>query len=360
MTPDVFLTGFPGFLGRALIERLLARGETVACLVQPQFGERATREAAALARAADRPTDAVAIHEGDITEPDLGLDDAGRTVAQGAGQWYHLAAVYDLGVSRAVGRAVNVEGTAHVAERALRAGVDRFHYVSTCYVSGRYDGVFGPDDLDVGQSFNNHYEATKFGAELRVREAMGDGLPATVYRPSIVVGDSETGATGKYDGFYYLLRLLAAGHPRLTPTFAVPGARRSEFNLVPRNYVVDAIDHLSTRPEAVGETYQLCDPAPETVARVAELTAGALGHRLLAVPAPLRVVKPAMRALAAAGVPIEPESANYLTHPTRYVAPNARRALAGTGIDCPPFAAYVEALVAFYRANRDVAATGTY
>ena len=84
----------------------------------------------------------------------------------------------------------------------------RFHYVSTCYVSGRYSGVFGEEDLEKGQTFNNFYEETKYHAEVEVQKRMKNGFPATVYRPAIVVGDSHTGATQKFDGPYYVIRWL--------------------------------------------------------------------------------------------------------------------------------------------------------
>ncbi|HMB50779.1 MAG TPA: SDR family oxidoreductase, partial [Natronoarchaeum rubrum] len=198
----VFLTGFPGFLGSALVERLLDRDRRVACLVQPKYREDAERRAAELA--GDDWEERIDLYEGDITEPEIGLDADDREHLQDAcDEVFHLAAVYDLGVSRAVGEAVNVRGTEHVLDFA--AGVSdlrRFQYVSTCYVSGRHDGVFTHEDLDVGQEFNNFYEETKFLAEVAVQRRMDAGLPATIYRPAITVGDSRTGRTQKYDGPY--------------------------------------------------------------------------------------------------------------------------------------------------------------
>lgn len=252
-----FLTGFPGFLGSALVERLLERGdEQITCLVQPAYREEARRRRRSLTEAAGVEAGRVRLVEGDITDPDLGLDDpaslraATRTV-------YHLAAVYDLGVEHRLAERVNVDGTEHVLAFAERAGVDRLHYVSTCYVSGRHDGAFTHADLDVGQSFNNHYEATKFAAEVAVQERMAAGLPATIYRPAIAVGDSQIGATQKYDGPYYLLALLRR-QPRIA--VAPAPAKPTTMNVVPRDFVVDAVAALSARADTVGEVYQLCNP----------------------------------------------------------------------------------------------------
>ncbi|SFC61227.1 Thioester reductase domain-containing protein [Halobiforma haloterrestris] len=349
---EVFLTGFPGFLGSALLERLLARGDgPVACLVQPRYLETARRRAREIADGLERDA-GIALLEGDITEPDLGLDDTAALAD--VGEVYHLAAVYDLGVDRDLAEAVNVRGTEHVLEFVEERGA-RLHYVSTCYVSGRYDGVFTEDHLREGQSFNNHYEETKYRAEVAVQERMADGLPATIYRPAIVVGDSRTGETDKYDGPYYLLRLLLAQPSWLSVTFAPPGADGAELNVVPRDFVVDAIASLSDREESVGEVYQLCDPAPLPVSRFVDVLADAAGHRTVGVPTTKSLARSVTERLEARfGVDLEPATLDYLDHPTRYACPATRRALAGSGIEVPPFESYADRLVDYVRRNPDV------
>ena len=359
--PQVLFTGFPGFLGSALLGRVLARGDgPVACLIQPRYRDLAERRAREIVAAVDgdggADSPAVHLYEGDITEPDLGLGSAldDPDLLAGVDEVYHLAAVYDLSVDADLAQAVNVRGTEHVLDAAERVGVDRLHYVSTCYVSGRYDGVFTEDDLREGQSFNNHYEASKHRAEVAVRERMAEGLPATVYRPAIAVGDSETGETDKLDGPYNLLRLLLAQPRRLAFAFSVPGAAATELNVVPRDYVVDAIAELSGRPETVGETYQLCDPDPLTVPAFVAALSDAAGRRTVTVPTPKPVAKAAARLLSAGGVDVEPATIDYFDHPTRYRCPNARDALAGTGVSVPPFESYVDRLVGFARENPDI------
>ncbi|MGM0684563.1 MAG: SDR family oxidoreductase [Halobacteriota archaeon] len=363
-------TGFPGFLGSALLRRVLGRGDgPVACLIQPQYRELAEERARAIvgavgedaeAGAREDAADAPAVHlyEGDITEPGLGLgsalDDA--DLLAGVDEVYHLAAVYDLGVDSDVAEAVNVRGTERVLDAAQRLAVDRFHHVSTCYVSGRYDGVFTADDLREGQSFNNHYEASKHRAEVAVRERVADGLPATVYRPAIAVGDSRTGETDKLDGPYNLLRLLSAQPERLAFAFSIPAAAETELNVVPRDYVVDAIAELSGRPETVGETYQLCDPDPLTVPAFVAVLSDAADRRTVTVPTTKRLAKAAAGLLSVAGVDVEPATIDYFDHPTRYRCPKTRDALAGTDVSVPPFESYVGRLAAFARENPSVGA----
>src|SRR5260370_6906940 len=116
---------------------------------------------------------------------------------------------------------VNVEGTHRVLDFAERCpSLRRLHYISTCYVSGRHDGVFREDDLGVGQSFNNFYEETKFLAEVELRKRTQ--LPTTIYRPSVIVGDSRTRATQKYDGPHYVLQWLLPPSRTPTPPAAAP------------------------------------------------------------------------------------------------------------------------------------------
>ncbi len=354
--PRTFLTGFPGFLGSALIERLLPRGDgPVACLVQPAYRDVAERRAAELIEGLEGEvdTDSIRIHEGDITDSDLGLGDSLEDLAS-VDELYHLAAVYDLGVDRGLAEAVNVRGTEHVLDVAEALEVDRVQYVSTCYVSGRYDGVFTEDHLEEGQEFNNHYEATKYLAEVAVQERMADGLPATIYRPAIVVGDSQRGETDKYDGPYYLLRWLLAQPRWGSVSISLPGSAETELNVVPRDFVIDAISHLSGREDTVGEVYQLCDPAPLTVPQLVDALATAAGHRTVTMPAPKSIARSTMNRLAARGVPLEPATVDYLDHPTRYAAPNTRRALEGSGLECPPFYSYVDRLVEYVLNNPDV------
>ncbi|MFC7045752.1 SDR family oxidoreductase [Halobacteriaceae archaeon GCM10025711] len=355
----MFLTGFPGFLGSALVERLLDRTPddvTVTCLVQAKYRDRAERRAERIARTVGTDTDRVHLVEGDITRSDLGLGDDYADLQRETREVYHLAAVYDLGVSREVGYRVNVEGTRNVLDFADGSpDLDRFQYVSTAYVSGRYDGTFTEDHLREGQRFNNHYESTKYTAEVDVQRRMQEGLPATIYRPAIAVGDSETGATQKYDGPYYVMQwLLRQPSVGVVPTVADPDTHT--VNVVPRDYVVDAIAHLSGIEASEGRVYNLCDPSPPTVAELLELLGDATDTRVATVPLPKSLAKRALRDVPGVQrlLRIEPATIDYFDHPTEYDCENAMADLAGTGIEPPPFESYVDTLVAFMREHPEI------
>jgi thioester reductase-like protein len=355
----LFLTGFPGFLGSELLPRLLGRepGARAVCLVQPKYQALARQRAAEIESAHPALAGRIELVEGDITRPDLGLGSAGRLVST-ISQVHHLAAIYDLSVRRDLAERVNIEGTRHVLAFAERCtGLERLHYVSTCYVSGRYPGTFRESDLDVGQTFNNAYEETKYRAEVEVQRAMRAGMPATVYRPAIVVGDSRTGATQKYDGPYFAVQWLLR-QPRIAVMPVIGEARRFELNVVPRDYVIDAIAALSGRPDTVGGVFHLADPAPLTVDRMLEVLAAATERRLIRLPLPKRLAK-----FSLAHVPgvyrllrIPASAIDYFVHPTHYATAATQAALAPSGVRCPRFEAYVQRLVGFMRAHPELGA----
>lgn len=354
----IFITGFPGFLGSALLPRLLERAPqaTAVCLVQPRFADLARTRVAELSRNHPALAGRIQLVEGDITAADLGLGGRGDALAQEVEEIYHLAAVYDLSVPRAVGMRVNVDGTRHVLDFAQRCTrLRRLHYVSTCYVSGAHAGVFHEHELSVGQHFHNFYEETKYLAEADVRARMEAGLPATIYRPAIVVGDSHTGETQKYDGPYFGIRLLLR-QPKLAVLPVVGDVRLFEFNIVPRNFVIDAITYLSNLPAAVGKTYHLADPRPLTVDGVFREIARATGRTVIRVPMPLGLARWSLNEVPGVQRLIQTpaDALDYQVHPTHYDTANAARDLADSGISCPPFASYVDRLVAFTRANPDL------
>ena len=351
----VFLTGFPGFLGSALTERLVARGRSVTCLVQPKYRQKAEQRAREIEReSTGDESEGIELLAGDITESDLGLGEEMGPLQTDTDAVYHLAAVYDLAVSREVGMVVNVDGTKNVLDFADGCGdLRRFQYVSTCYVSGRYDGTFTEDHLVEGQQFNNYYETTKYLAEVAVQERMANGLPATIYRPGIVVGSSETGETQKYDGPYYLLRwLLRQPSVAIAPTLGNPATY--EVNVVPRNFVVDAIDELSRLDESVGEVYQLCDPNPLTVDEMLRVFGRATGKRVVRVPVPKSALKQVLSSLPELG--IEPATLDYFDQPTSYACENTLAALETIDepVRCPAFGSYVGNLVSFVREHPEI------
>jgi thioester reductase-like protein len=357
----ILFTGFPGFLGSALLPRVLARheGDEAVCLVQAKFARLADARRSEIERDHPQTAGRIQLVEGDITEAGLGLEDSVE-LSRSVREIYHLAAVYDLAVKRPVGMKVNVEGTRRVLELAADcAALERLQYVSTCYVSGRWAGVFTEDDLEKDQSFNNYYEETKFLAEVDVQQAMRDGLPATVYRPAIVVGDSRTGATQKYDGPYAIIRLLMR-QPFIAMVPVIGDTTMVRVNLVPSDFVVDAITHLSGEAVSAGKVYNLADPSPLTVDELLDEISRAIPKRIIKVPTLLSLAKPALEYLPGAawltGIP--PDSVDYFVHPTHYTCANTLADLAGTGIAAPPFPSYVDRLVGFVRQHPEISAAG--
>jgi thioester reductase-like protein len=348
----ILFTGFPGFIGMRLLPRILEKKPKarIECLVQEKFLPAARDAVALLEKAHPHARGRLELVVGDITSPGLGIEPArARELRKSLGEAYHLAAVYDLAVKRDVGRRINVEGTKNVLEFVDAAkGFDRLHYVSTAYVSGTAHGIFREADLDVGQGFKNHYEETKFQAEVEVARSR---VPRTIYRPGVVVGDSETGETGKFDGPYFVMRAME----RLpSPCVFVRLGRGGTVNVVPVDFVVDALAGLSATEASRGKTYHLTDPAPRSSAELAEIFAAALGKRFVYVPMPLAAAKAAFSPKPVQrffGMPVE--ALDYFDDPVRHDATEATRDLAALGLRCPRLEDYVPKLVAFYRAHAD-------
>ena len=345
----VLFTGYPGFLGSELLPRLLKRDPSVeaVCVIQPKFAALA-RQRAEESGYANR----IQLVEGDITVPGLATGLAPDDISE----IYHLAAIYDLSVPRHLGMRINVEGTRNVldfAEKSRR--FKRLHYVSTCYVSGRHAGSFTENDLDVGQRFNNYYEETKHLAEVDVQQRMRGGLPATIYRPSVVVGDSRTGATQKFDGPYYVIQwLLRQGRYAVLPT--IGNGNRYRVNVVPRDFIIEAITHLASRSDTVGKVFQLADPDPMTVTQATIAIAKATKRKIIPVPMTRGFAKMAIKYVPGVYrlMRIPAATIDYYVHPTLYDTRNTTAALQGSGITAPQLRDYLPALVDFVRAHPEI------
>ena len=351
----ILVTGFPGVLGSRLLPGVLRRAPEAraTCLVQPKFAAIASARNEALVAADPSLDGRVEMASGDITRPGLGLDDP-ATLPSTITEIWHLAAAYDLSVARDLALRVNLEGTRNVLRFAEDCpALRRHHYVSTCYVSGRHCGPFRESDLDVGQSFNNFYEETKFLAEAEVAESRSGGMPTSVYRPAVVVGDSITGETQKFDGPYFLLQWLLR-QPRWALVPVVSDPMISRFNMVPSDFVIDAIEYLSGLEGSVDRTYQLADPRPLTVDQLLEEMCRATARRGVRVHLPRRATEWALGNIGAlerfVGIPAD--AVEYFAHPTHYDTTNTERDLAGSGIACPPVADYLPTLVKFMQGHR--------
>jgi thioester reductase-like protein len=339
---NVLLTGYPGFIGRRLADRLVEGGAQVTALVEPRMA----------AAARDASGDRVEVVEGDIAQRRLGLDDSdwGRLAAE-VRHVFHLAAVYDLSVPLELAQRVNVDGTGNVLELCHACErLERLNYVSTAYVAGVRRGVVYEHELTLGQDFKNDYESTKFQAEVWVRQEL-ERVPTTIYRPAIVVGDSRSGETQKFDGPYFMLRVISFCERRGLP---IPqfGRAGAPFNVVPVDFVLEAMLAGAREPGAVGQTFHLVDPEPVTAAELLGILAETYAGRGPRYRLPPRLIQTALRAAplreAFGGAP--PESIRYLNHPVRFDVRRAADVLGGAaGLRVPRFAEYAPALVRFFR-----------
>ena len=343
----LFVTGFPGFIGRRLVHGLLEADQEarVVALVEPSQAARAQDAAARLA------PERIEILQGDISQRDLGLaQDQLLRLAGEMTEAFHLAAIYNLAVPLEVAQRVNVDGTGNILDLCARSEqLERLNYVSTAYVAGERKGVVYEHELSLGQSFKNHYESTKFQAELWVQIRMRE-IPTTIYRPAIVVGDSRTGETEKFDGPYYILRTISRAVERGGPIPHI-GSARSPFNVVPVDFIVSALIAASSDPAASGETLHLVDPEPISSAELGRLLSLEYCGKepTLRVPGPALAQSLRFRRMRDYFSGAPRESIQYLNHPVRFDTRKADDLLERHGLRCPRFEEYAASMVGFFR-----------
>ena len=346
-----FITGFPGFIANRLLERLARQDCDFILLVQPSLLGRAREEIARIAALSSRDVGEFQFVEGDISESRLALSAADLEMVQRqTTRMFHLAAVYDLAVPEDLAMRVNAGGTRHVVELARTLPhLRQFHHVSTCYVAGKREGVILETELRHDAGYRNYYEESKYLAELEAESAKKE-LPITIHRPAVVCGDSRTGETGKYDGVYYLIHYLLKWPSALSMINI--GNHKVSLNLVPVDFVVDAMAALAFDERAIGKTLQLADPAPLTTNQLFNAIANSIdGHRSK-LTAPARLVRfflmlppsPKITGLPHHAVP-------YFFVKQLYDTTQAQELLAPNGIHCPPFESYVDKIIDFARKN---------
>ncbi|CAN5625451.1 SDR family oxidoreductase [soil metagenome] len=347
----IFLTGFPGFIAKRLVKRLAKNDTQFFLLVEKQFIEKAMLEVEKIAQTVNTPLENFALIEGDITQTDLGISEKDLKVLQKeTTDVYHLAAIYNLAIEKDLAYRANVEGTENVNEfvRSL-PNLRRYNYVSTCYVSGKRKGVIYENELEHNAGFRNFYEETKYLAEVEV-ENLKREIPTTIFRPSVVVGDSKTGETAKYDGIYYLINYLR----RFPAAFRLVnvGNKDVQLNLVPVDFVVEAIAVVAKDKMAVGKTIALADPNPLTTEELFDVLAEAMTGKKSIIKLPPRIVEktlmlpftPLMSGLPHSGV-------TYFFVPQTYDTSVADELLFAHNIACPDFRSYVKNLLKFVAEN---------
>src|ERR1043166_3551854 len=351
LNETIFVTGFPGFLATRLVRRLAAEGARFILLTQPAFVAAACEATLHISRETGSSLDNFEIVEGDITKPDLGMTAAQLEKArQETSTIFHLAAIYDLAVAQDVAATVNVEGTLNMNQFAKSVkNLRRYHYVSTCYVAGKRQGVIKEDELHPESGFRNHYEQTKYLAEISVDSLTSD-LPVTIHRPSVVCGDSRTGETAKYDGIYYLIHYLRKWPVGLT--LLNIGNPEVSLNLVPVDFVIESMVALAKDDRAIGATVQLADPSPLTTKQLFDTIAKTIRGRDSLATIPAGIVYPVLMLPLAPKITGLPHSAvPYFFLEQTYDTTKARELLTLHGLHCPVFSDYVGALVDFVAEN---------
>ncbi len=361
-----FVTGATGFIGRYLVRSLLARGKgTIYVLVRAKSATRLDELHEFWGKDAKRRVVAI---KGDLTQPKLGIARADFTRLKGkVKHFYHLAAVYDIEASATAMATANVLGTenAIAAAEAMNAGC--FHMVSSIAAAGLYRGTFTEDMFDEAEELDHPYHRTKHDSERLVRETCK--VPWRVYRPGAVVGHSQTGQIDKIDGPYYFfksLQKLRASWPSLIPLVGMEGGY---VNLVPVDFVVDAMAHLSHAPGLDGRAFHLTDPKPRRVGEVLNVFARAahapefamrIDSKLLdLVPDPVKVsiarTKPLQSVFEQVlkDLRIPREVLKFFNYPTRFDSSETQALLEKAKIRVPPLEDYAWRLWDYWERHLD-------
>jgi NAD(P)-dependent dehydrogenase (short-subunit alcohol dehydrogenase family) len=360
------VTGATGFIGRHLVARLLDRDDDVYVLVrQSSLDKLAALHEKWPAGSEDRVHPVI----GDLAQPRLGVsdEDIARLTDVGIGHFFHLAAIYDMTVDDDRNRVANVEGTRHAVQLANALGAGTFHHASSIAVAGSYKGLFREDMFDEGQKLEHAYHRTKFEAEKLARSQTE--MPWRVYRPAIVVGNSRTGEMDKIDGPYYFFTAIKMLRHYLPGWFPLIGPELGYTNLVPVDFVADAMDHIAHQPGLDEQAFHLCSPhsqrsgevlnafaaaahAPQLSMRIDTRLLQALPKGTLGMLMQLPAAKGVRRALLADfGIP--DEIIGHIRLVPQFDTRDTERALQGSGIEVPALESYAAKLWDYWERNLD-------
>jgi NAD(P)-dependent dehydrogenase (short-subunit alcohol dehydrogenase family) len=360
-----FVTGATGFIGRNLVELLLEREGTIYVLVR----EGSQGRLAELRNRWGVDSERVVGVVGDLSQQRLGVSDADVKRLKGRiDHFFHLAAIYDMKADAESQRIANVEGTRHMVQLAEAVEAGRIHMVSSIAAAGLYKGTWREDMFDEAQNLDTHpYFRTKHDSERVVREE--SQRPWRVYRPGIVVGDSETGEMDKIDGPYYFFKLIRRIRQVVPAWMPMPGVEGREINIVPVDFVVRAMDHIAHLDGLDGRAFSLTDPDPLSAGQVIDVFARAAHAPQSTVRAPASATEALAPfiSMGVANVPFAdgltdriladfgiPRSVLvYLNYPTHFDSRRTQAALAGTGIKVPPLEAYAGKLWDYWARHLD-------
>lgn len=367
-----FVTGATGFIGRNLVEELVDhRDGPIFVLVRRSSLPRI--EALMRQWGSSRVQPVV----GDLSQPGLGVDADWITEHAGSiDHFFHLAAIYDMTADDATNDAMNVDGTRNALDLAERLRAGCFHQVSSVAAAGDYQGVFDESMFEEGQPLPSPYHRTKYESEKLVRDE--SAVPWRVYRPAIVVGDSQHGAMDKVDGPYYFFPLIKRMRDVLPAWLPLVGVDLGDTNVVPVDYVAKAMDHLAHLPGRDGEAFHLVNPEPQPVVDLINAFCAAAGAPRFAVPidrsvtaGPLSLLPPALRpmqlmnavirtapaqavleqTIGRLGIP--PEVLSHTAFTARFDSRATEAALAGSGIAVPDLESYARVLWTGWEENLD-------
>jgi len=359
-----FVTGATGFIGRFLVSNLLRRKGTIYVLVRKD----SQKKLAAIAKKMEWDMRRVVPVVGDLSQPRCGVSAAQSRQLKGeVRHFFHLAAIYDMQASAESQRVANVDGTAHALELAAALDAGCFHYASSIAVAGLYPGVFREDMFAEAEGLDDPYLRTKHDAEALVRGEKR--VKWRVYRPGMVVGHSRTGEMDKIDGPYYFFTLLKKLRQMLPPWMPVLGIEGGRINIVPVDFVADALDHIAHKPKLDGHTFHLTDPEPMRVGEVLNTFARA-GHApemTMRIDARMFAFVPGGIRMAVGNLPpvrrfvgmllrdfrIPKSTLKFITYPTRFDNRETERALKGSGIAVPRLQDYAWRLWDYWERHLD-------